>query len=175
MNDDSIYFSFSSHNLERIIILLTSQDPNDVIALSFTTATLPPAGDPAWDNAWTNEQFVGSLSEWGYSENQKGIFVAYTKIKIIPFTSIVFNTTGLTSMEFISVIFSLSFGAVRLLPGFLSNMSKLGGSYPDGDNYYYVISADDTAKILGNLFRLETTDGLAEARLTVPLTRYGSP
>ncbi|WGK68187.1 hypothetical protein P0082_06790 [Candidatus Haliotispira prima] len=142
---------------------------NDVIALPFTTATLPPAGDPAW----TGNQFVGSLAEWGYSENQKGVFVAYTKI-----------STSLASFTFtnrraddtrLETLGTFGLGITDPGVGFLFDLSKLGGSYPDGDNYYTIISADDTTKLSGKAFQTEVFNGSATFKLRVPLTRYSSP
>ncbi|WGK68811.1 hypothetical protein P0082_10030 [Candidatus Haliotispira prima] len=149
---------------------------NDVIALPFTTAVLPPAGDAVWDNAWTNEQFVGSLSEWGYSENQYGVFVAYTKLNLNP-TSIVL--TARTTINTLShSIGSSSIGNVIADPNFLFNIVELGGSYPHSStypNYHYVIAADDTRTISGAAIQLEAANLSRFVILTAPLTRYSSP
>ncbi|WGK68188.1 hypothetical protein P0082_06795 [Candidatus Haliotispira prima] len=146
---------------------------NEVIALPFTTASLPPAGDPAWDNAWTGNQFVGSLAEWGYSENQKGVFVAYTQVNTslasFTFTNRRADDTRLETLG----TFALSLANPGV--GFLFDLSKLSGSYPDGDNYYTVISADDTTKLSGKIFQVEVFNGSATFKLRVPLTRYSSP
>ncbi|WGK68189.1 hypothetical protein P0082_06800 [Candidatus Haliotispira prima] len=142
---------------------------NDVIALPFTTATLPPAGDAAW----TGNQFVGSLAEWGYSENQKGIFVAYTKINFA------FSTFSLTSRTAdntrLQTLASYSLGLFDPASGLLAALPKLGGSYPDGDNYYTIINTDDTKKITGEAFQIEVSNGSVTFELRVPLTRYSSP
>ncbi|WGK68815.1 hypothetical protein P0082_10050 [Candidatus Haliotispira prima] len=147
---------------------------NDVIALPFTTAVLPPAGDAIWNNAWTSEQLVGSLSAWGYSENQKGVFVAYMKINFSSFTSIT-ATNRRADSTLLQPIGNFFLGSNLPVLGFLSKISKLGSSYPDTGNYYYIISADDTTKIMGTAFQLEVTDSLTIVRTLAPLTRYGSP
>ncbi|WGK69842.1 hypothetical protein P0082_02985 [Candidatus Haliotispira prima] len=147
---------------------------NGVAALSFITATLPSAGDVVWNDAWTNEQFVGSLPEWSYSQNQKGVFVAYTKINFSSFTGISFTSRAANDILSQSIGF-FAFSRVSSTPGFIFNISKLGGSYPDSDGYYYVISADDTRTVLGNAFMLEITETPPPATLIVPLTRYSSP
>ncbi|WGK68821.1 hypothetical protein P0082_10080 [Candidatus Haliotispira prima] len=144
---------------------------NNVVVLPFTTAVLPPAGEAVWNNAWTNNQFVGSLAEWGYSENQKGVFVVYIKVNIIA-TTVTFSNN---SRPFLEPIGSFSFGVVKLESGFSFQYTKLGGNYPDTENYYYVIGADDTQKILGTSFILEITDGSTVFEATAPLTRYSSP
>ncbi|WGK68192.1 hypothetical protein P0082_06815 [Candidatus Haliotispira prima] len=146
---------------------------NDVIALPFTTTTLPLAGDAAWDNAWTNEQFVGSLAEWGYSENQKRVFVAYTKINLT-FTSVTWTSRTADDTK-LQTLGNHSLGLTDPGVGFLFDLSKLGGSYPDGENYYTVISADNTKKLSGETFQVEIFNGSATFKLRVPLTRYSSP
>ncbi|WGK69532.1 hypothetical protein P0082_01340 [Candidatus Haliotispira prima] len=147
---------------------------NDVAALPFTTAALPAAGDAVWNSAWTNEQFVGSLAEWGYNENQKGVFVVYTKVNDSGFTSISFTsrTANNTRLQSIGL---LSFNKAKPTGNFLFNISKLGGTYPNTDDYYYLIAADDTDTISGEIFRSEITNNPPPAILTVPLTRYSSP
>ncbi|WGK68812.1 hypothetical protein P0082_10035 [Candidatus Haliotispira prima] len=146
---------------------------NDVVVLSFTTAVLPLAGDAVWNNAWTSNQFVGSLPEWGYSENQKGVFVAYTKINLsfisVGLTSRTTNNTRLQDLG----SFALDLADPGI--GVLFDLPKLGGSYPDGDNYYIMISADDTEKISGKSFRFDVTDGTEDIRFRAILTRYSSP
>ncbi|WGK69143.1 hypothetical protein P0082_11770 [Candidatus Haliotispira prima] len=146
---------------------------NDVVTLSFSTATLPPAGDAVWDEAWTGEQFVGNLAEWGYSENQKGVFVAYTKINFSP--TIIAFTCRAASDTLLKPIGTFSVGSAIPDPQFLFNLSKLGGSYPDADNYYYIISADKTGAMSGKTLQLEITDSPVIAKLRAPLTRYDSP
>ncbi|WGK69529.1 hypothetical protein P0082_01325 [Candidatus Haliotispira prima] len=177
--DYKLYLFFEANAISSETTVEGATINNDIAALPFTTAALPASGDVAWNSAWTNEQFVGSLAEWGYSENQKGIFVVYTKVNIT------FSSFDLVSRkENNSLIESivqnlgvLSIGAVVAVSGFLFNISKLGGSYPDSDQYYYVISADDTTKIIGKLFQLQVTgsDGLTTKIPIAPLTRYGSP
>ncbi|WGK68818.1 hypothetical protein P0082_10065 [Candidatus Haliotispira prima] len=149
---------------------------NNVVVLPFTTATLPLVGDAVWDNAWTNEQFVGSLSEWGYSENQYGVFVAYTKLNLNP-TSIVL--TARTTINTLShSIGSSSIGNVIADPNFLFNIVELGGSYPHSStypNYYYVIAADDTKTMSGVAIRLEVANLSISVIPRALLTRYSNP
>ncbi|WGK68823.1 hypothetical protein P0082_10090 [Candidatus Haliotispira prima] len=149
---------------------------NDVIALPFTTATLPPAGDAIWNNAWTSEQLVGSLAEWGYSENQKGVFVAYTKVNFSSITSLTVSSHTADNTR-LQTIGSFLLGSNLPVSGFLGKISKLGSSYPDTGNYYYIISADDTTKISGKFLQLQVTDGVGSTThaLTAILTRYSSP
>ncbi|WGK69488.1 hypothetical protein P0082_01110 [Candidatus Haliotispira prima] len=147
---------------------------NEVAALLFTTTALPAPGDAAWNSAWTNEQFVGSLAEWGYSENQKGVFVAYTKVNYSSFTSISFSSRTADNIASQSIGL-FAFGTVSPDPSSLFNLSKLGGNYPDGDNYYTIVSADNIKKMSGKSLQLQITDSPPPARLTVSLTRYSSP
>ncbi|WGK68813.1 hypothetical protein P0082_10040 [Candidatus Haliotispira prima] len=168
-----LYLFFETGTIPSETIVEGATLNNDVIALPFTTATLPPAGDSVWNNAWTNNQFVGSLLEWGYSENQKGVFVTYIK------SNIDFTTAALSSRTTDNVwlqgLGSFTLGSIVPKSGFLFNILKIGGSYPDTDNYYYIVSADDTRKIVGTAFQLEITDGLTIVRTLGTLTRYSSP
>ncbi|WGK68763.1 hypothetical protein P0082_09775 [Candidatus Haliotispira prima] len=146
---------------------------NNMVVLPFTTTVLPPAGEAVWDNAWTNKQFVGSLTEWGYSQNQKGIFVAYTKVNTFIVTLTVTNRKADNTV--LQSFGSLALGLASPGTGFLFELSELGGSYPDPDEYYYVIGADDTKTLSGEAFQLEIDNGSKETLFRVPLTRYSSP
>ncbi|WGK69378.1 hypothetical protein P0082_00545 [Candidatus Haliotispira prima] len=146
---------------------------NDVVVLPFSTATLALAGDAVWDSAWTNNQFVGSLPEWGYSENQKGIFVVYTKINSTFASAQLITRTADDIL--LQIIGDIAIGFVDPKTGFLFNILKLGGTYPAGDNYYYVIGAGNTKKISGKHFVLDITIDLGSVDLKSPLIRYGNP
>ncbi|WGK69531.1 hypothetical protein P0082_01335 [Candidatus Haliotispira prima] len=143
---------------------------NGVAALSFTTATLAPAGDAIWARSLAGEQFVGSLPEWNYSENQKGIFISYAQL----FSS--FTTVALTTRDandtFRKTIGEYALGSVILDPLFIFGFSKLGNSYPDADNYYYIIGGDKTEKLSGKTFRLEAANFSQLIRYQVPINRY---
>ncbi|WGK69144.1 hypothetical protein P0082_11775 [Candidatus Haliotispira prima] len=147
---------------------------NGVIALSFSTATLPPAGDAVWARSLTGEQFVGSLPEWGYSENQKGVFVVYTQFPN-SFASIRLSTRIADNRLDNLVLGNLAIGFLDPNPQFLFNILKLGGSYPDTDNYYCVVAADNTGKISGRAFELDMEDPSTSFIPKAALTRYSSP
>ncbi|WGK68498.1 hypothetical protein P0082_08400 [Candidatus Haliotispira prima] len=184
--DYKLYLFFEAGAIPSGTVVEGATLANDGTALSFTTAALPTAGDAIWDSSWTNKQFVGSLPEWGYSENQKGVFVAYTKINIF-FEVVGFHSFKADNTSLLQSIGSFSIGFPIADPGFLFNLSKLGGSYPDADDYYYVIASDDTEKILGkSSLELEitgtpppSTEGGTTKSITVelraPLMRYSSP
>ncbi|WGK69491.1 hypothetical protein P0082_01125 [Candidatus Haliotispira prima] len=169
-----LYLFFEANTIPSDLIVEGAILNNEVVVLPFTTATLPLTGDAAWNNAWTNEQFVGSLAEWGYSGNQKGVFVAYTKVNDSGFASISLTSRTANNALFQSIGL-LWLKAVRSIGSFLLNISKLGGNYPDTDGYYYIISVDDTEKISGKGLQLEIADVPPSTSLTVPLTRYSSP
>ncbi|WGK69501.1 hypothetical protein P0082_01175 [Candidatus Haliotispira prima] len=172
-NQYKLYLFFEANAISSETTIEGATFANNTAVLPFTTATLPAAGDAVWNSAWTNNQFVGSLPEWGYSENQKGIFTAYTKINI-SFSTVTFTNQKEDSTR-LQLLGSISIGLAGPGSGLLFDMSKLGGSYPDGDNYYYVISADDTKKISGETFKFEVFDGSASSITIVPLKRYSSP
>ncbi|WGK69738.1 hypothetical protein P0082_02420 [Candidatus Haliotispira prima] len=149
---------------------------NDTAALSFTTAALPPAGDDAWARSQTEEQFVGSLSEWNYNENQKGVFVAYVQLPNN------FNTFTLTTRtgegkekKLNQTLGTLAVGSFSSDPSFLSDTYKLGGSYPDAGNYYGIIGTEKNQPISGTAFQLEVVAGLQTVKYQVPLNRYSNP
>ncbi|WGK68747.1 hypothetical protein P0082_09690 [Candidatus Haliotispira prima] len=149
---------------------------DDVPTLSFTTVALPLPGDTVWDDAWTNGQFVGGPADWAYSENQKGVFVAYTKVN----TSLAsFTLTSRTiDNATLRTLGTSSLGLVAAGTGLLFGFSKLGSSYPgypDADNYHYIISTGDTTKVSGKTIQGEIFNGSTTFKLRVPLTRYGSP
>ncbi|WGK69505.1 hypothetical protein P0082_01195 [Candidatus Haliotispira prima] len=171
--DYKLYLFFEPNAISSETTIEGATLANDTAILPFTTATLPAAGDAVWNSAQTNNQFVGSLPEWGYSENQKGIFVVYTKFNI-PFSTVTLTGRKEDDTE-IKTLGSISIGLAAAGSGFLFEISKLGGSYPDGDNYYYVISADNTKKIVGETFKFEVFDGSVTSIRRVPLTRYSSP
>ncbi|WGK68817.1 hypothetical protein P0082_10060 [Candidatus Haliotispira prima] len=145
---------------------------NDMAVLSFTTAVLPPAGDAVWARSQAGEQLVGSLPEWSYSENQKGVFVVYIQL-VNGFTSFALNIRNADdTVE--DILGILSLGSNRPGPLYLFGFSTLGGSYPDADNYYYVISTKKTGKLSGKTFQLEIVKFSDKVEHRVPLTRYGS-
>ncbi|WGK69492.1 hypothetical protein P0082_01130 [Candidatus Haliotispira prima] len=147
-----------------------------VAALSFTTATLPAAGDAVWARSLTGEQFVGSLAEWSYSENQKGVFVAYAQmINGFDIGTVALTTRSADHIFLKQTLGTVSIGSPSSDPRFLFGFSKLGGSYPDGDNYHYIIGAEKQERISGKAFQLETvTIDFQNIKHRVPLNRYGS-
>ncbi|WGK69849.1 hypothetical protein P0082_03025 [Candidatus Haliotispira prima] len=162
-----LYLFFDSNAINRIEGATLT---NGVAALSFTTATLAPAGDAVWARSLAGEQLVGSLAEWSYSENQKGVFVAYAQV-INPFTNLALTTrTAEDALKY--TLGTITLGSFGSDPLFLSGIYKLGTGYPDSDNYYYIIGTEKTEKILGKTFRLEVTSFSRSIRLQVPLTRY---
>ncbi|WGK68285.1 hypothetical protein P0082_07290 [Candidatus Haliotispira prima] len=57
----------------------------DTVEISFTTASLPAPGDTVWSRKWTAKEYVASLNEYHFMENQTGVFVAYLQSPYIPF------------------------------------------------------------------------------------------
>ncbi|WGK69740.1 hypothetical protein P0082_02430 [Candidatus Haliotispira prima] len=146
---------------------------NDTAALSFTTAALPPAGDDAWARSQTGEQFVGSLSEWSYNENQKGVFVAYARL-LNGFSTFTL-TTRRGEDKLNQTLGTFAVGSFSPDPSFLFNTDKLGGSYPDTDNYYYLIGAEKNNNISGTALQLQVTSSFSAMEYRVPLNRYSNP
>ncbi|WGK68284.1 hypothetical protein P0082_07285 [Candidatus Haliotispira prima] len=49
----------------------------NTVEISFTTASLPAEGDAVWSEKRTAKEYVASLNEYHFMENQTGVFVAY--------------------------------------------------------------------------------------------------
>ncbi|WGK68298.1 hypothetical protein P0082_07360 [Candidatus Haliotispira prima] len=56
----------------------------DTVEISFTTASLPAAGDAVWSEKLAAKEYVASLNEYHFMENQTGVFVAYFWLSFIP-------------------------------------------------------------------------------------------
>ncbi|WGK69274.1 hypothetical protein P0082_00005, partial [Candidatus Haliotispira prima] len=129
-----------------------------------------PAGDAVWARSLAGQQFVGSLPEWSYSENQKGVFVAYAQLVNS------FNTVKLTIRNaddnLKDTVGAYTVGAVQPDPRFLFDFAKLGNSYPDADNYYYVMGTEKKDKISGKAVQLEIVSFSQLIHHRVPLNRY---
>ncbi|WGK68230.1 hypothetical protein P0082_07005 [Candidatus Haliotispira prima] len=54
----------------------------DTVEISFTTTSLPTAGDAVWSQKWTDRQFVASLNEYHFMQEQTGLQVSYFKLPI---------------------------------------------------------------------------------------------
>ncbi|WGK68231.1 hypothetical protein P0082_07010 [Candidatus Haliotispira prima] len=54
----------------------------DTVKISFTTASLPAAGDAVWSEKWTDRQYVASLNEYHFMQEQTGLQVSYFKLPI---------------------------------------------------------------------------------------------
>ncbi|WGK68229.1 hypothetical protein P0082_07000 [Candidatus Haliotispira prima] len=54
----------------------------DTVEISFTTANLPTAGDAVWNEKWTDRQYVASLNEYHFMQEQTGLQVSYFKLPI---------------------------------------------------------------------------------------------
>ncbi|WGK69283.1 hypothetical protein P0082_00050 [Candidatus Haliotispira prima] len=143
---------------------------NDVATLFFTTESLPPAGDGVWARSLAGEQFVGSLPEWSYSQNQKGVFVVYAQV-LNNFQSATFSI--LSADDAVLYTFG-TFAVGSFSPNSLSfsDFSKLGVSYPDAENYYYMIGAEKNDKLSGKMFLFENVSGTESRQIQVPLNRY---
>ncbi|WGK68071.1 hypothetical protein P0082_06200 [Candidatus Haliotispira prima] len=55
------------------------------VEISFTTASLPLAGDTVWSEKFTAREFTASLNEYHFMESQAGVIVAYFQSPHIPF------------------------------------------------------------------------------------------
>ncbi|WGK69996.1 hypothetical protein P0082_03815 [Candidatus Haliotispira prima] len=142
----------------------------DVGVISITTENLPVATDTVWSTSFAEKQYVASLSEWYFGTEQKGVFIAYSKMTQN------FNTIGLSTrkkdktLEFSIGNFTL--GRVHPNSGYLFNIGELGSAYPSADNFYYILGVGHREKIVGQYFRLEEVSFSGIRLFFSPLTRY---
>ncbi|WGK69490.1 hypothetical protein P0082_01120 [Candidatus Haliotispira prima] len=166
-----LYLFFDPNAMNPIAEVEGATLANGVAALSFTTATLAPAGDAVWARSLAGEQFVGSLPEWNYSENQKGVFVAYAQLLNG------FNACALITRNGDGTL-KQTLGTVSIDeipssdPLFIFGFSRLGDSYPDTDNYHYIIGAEKNDKISGKVFQFSNVVFSNPIIHQVPLYRY---
>ncbi|WGK69270.1 hypothetical protein P0082_00030 [Candidatus Haliotispira prima] len=166
--DYKLYLFFEANNTVNPIEGVTLT--NNVASLPFTTATLSPAGDAVWARSLAGEQFVGSLPEWSYSENQKGVFVVYAQV-LHNFQSATFTIRSADNVR-LYTFGTFAVGSFSSNPLSLSDFSKLGAGYPDAENYYYIIGAEKDDKLSGKMFIFENVSDLQSRQIQVPLNRY---
>ncbi|WGK69273.1 hypothetical protein P0082_00045 [Candidatus Haliotispira prima] len=127
----------------------------DTVEISFTTASLPAEGDAVWSEKWTAKEYVTSLNEWHFMENQTGVFVSYFWLPFIPSVIDI-------SFEINNIIYGVGnrvMVTVTPHPDFYCNIGVIAGYPSTGSQYIYMIGADKLASpILRNAIKMSVTD-----------------
>ncbi|WGK68257.1 hypothetical protein P0082_07140 [Candidatus Haliotispira prima] len=147
----------------------------DTVEISFTTASLPVAGDAAgdavWSEKWTAKEYVASLNEYHFMENQTGVFVSYfwspSRLPVIDFSTVDNNNVP-------SGVGSYVGGTIAPASNFYYNGGIISGYASTVSQYTYAIGADKVASpILRNQLEvvLNPQSGLSVFYKTA-ITRY---
>ncbi|WGK69263.1 hypothetical protein P0082_12435 [Candidatus Haliotispira prima] len=138
----------------------------DRVEISFTTASLPPAGDAVWNEKWTAKEYVASLNEYHFMESQTGVVVAYFQV---PFSPLLYEVSSQLPDDTFKLIGSYSSGTLAPSPQFYFNYGVITG-YTTG--YNYVIFAEKQDKLKG-AFRSAITGQFGKFQSIVkPISRY---
>ncbi|WGK68287.1 hypothetical protein P0082_07305 [Candidatus Haliotispira prima] len=144
----------------------------DTVEISFTTASLPAAGDTVWSEKWTAKEYVASLNEYHFMENQTGIIVLYFESPYIPFFhEITIDVDG--TIQPVGRYTGSSMTATPLY-NFYFNYGSVAG-YPSTatSHTFHMIMADNGTSVLQN--RLKTSSipsGGPSYDLLIPISRY---
>ncbi|WGK68297.1 hypothetical protein P0082_07355 [Candidatus Haliotispira prima] len=113
----------------------------DTVEISFTTASLPAAGNAVWSEKLAAKEYVAGLNEYHFMENQTGVFVSYFWSSSIPIlieasTIDLINRIGLGNyVSGTSTPDSRFYYNSGVIPGYISTENQ----------YSYIISADKIA------------------------------
>ncbi|WGK69794.1 hypothetical protein P0082_02720 [Candidatus Haliotispira prima] len=126
----------------------------DTVEISFTTASLPAAGDAVWSEKWTAKEYVASLNEYHFMESQTGVIVAYFQIPYIPFS----QELSINLMDGFPSPVGRYLVGVTPLGNFYFNIGPIAG-YPSTatSQTFYMIAADNRTSILRDLLRNSIT------------------
>ncbi|WGK68820.1 hypothetical protein P0082_10075 [Candidatus Haliotispira prima] len=141
---------------------------NDIATISFTTATLPPAGDAKWLS--DNGKCVPGLDALYFMPEQKGVVVCYFYLKFIPVffeasvqsNSGTYNNLGIYVPNTVepAAAFNFTYGSI---PGYTS----------DSTNHYSYWMGADKSSILQNTTQYVFSDkGGHNFLFSIPVTRH---
>ncbi|WGK68261.1 hypothetical protein P0082_07160 [Candidatus Haliotispira prima] len=145
----------------------------NTVEISFTTASLPVAGDAVWSEKWTAKEYVASLNEYHFMENQTGVTIAYFQSPYIPFGH---NFSIQPSGQIIAVgNYSGNSMTVRPVPNFYFNIEIVAG-YPATatSQTFYVMTADKVATpiLREMLIGSSTPSSSPSIKILTPISRY---
>ncbi|WGK69725.1 hypothetical protein P0082_02355 [Candidatus Haliotispira prima] len=145
----------------------------DRVEISFTTASLPAAGDAVWSEKFAAKEYVASLNEYHFMENQTGVIVLYFEEPYIPFFQEFFVEL---SGGPVTIVGRYSGSSMTVTPfsNFYFNVGLIAG-YPSTvtSQTFYMIAADNGTSILQSLLKSSATppDG-PNYETTTPISRY---
>ncbi|WGK68040.1 hypothetical protein P0082_06035 [Candidatus Haliotispira prima] len=140
----------------------------DRVEISFTTASLPPAGDAVWNEEWTARKYVASLNEYHFMQAQTGITVSYFQT---PFTLILHEASVEVSdsSTFDTVGTYTPSGGAAPAALFNYNYGTITGYTSD---YNYFIDADKLSIIEVRLQSAHTSFFGNTSTFFAPISRY---
>ncbi|WGK68260.1 hypothetical protein P0082_07155 [Candidatus Haliotispira prima] len=123
----------------------------NIVEISFTTVSLPAAGDAVWSEKWTAKEYVASLNEWHFMETQTGVIVLYSQSPYIPFVQ-EFGTTDMDgNIQQVGRYRDSSMIATPL-NNFYFNSGSVAGYPSTATSYtFYVIAADNGTSVFRDL------------------------
>ncbi|WGK69942.1 hypothetical protein P0082_03525 [Candidatus Haliotispira prima] len=142
----------------------------DMVEISFTTVSLPAAGDPVWSEKFTAKEYVASLNEYHFMESQTGVVVLYFHKPYIPFLQEIITDPGNAVGRYSGSTMTATSGA-----DFYFNYGLVGG-YPSTatSRTTYMIAADKVpAPILRDLLQSSTSPPSGPFYdVNTPISRY---
>ncbi|WGK70013.1 hypothetical protein P0082_03905 [Candidatus Haliotispira prima] len=156
-------------------VLKGGEIKEDRVEISFTTASLPAAGDAVWSEKRAAKEYVASLNEYHFMENQTGVIAVYFENPYIPFTHECTLDVGGGTIKPIGRYQSSAIPRVGPGVSFYYNTGVVTG-YPSTttSQTFYLIVADKVATpILRNLLKHTSipSSGLSLA-IETPISRY---
>ncbi|WGK70010.1 hypothetical protein P0082_03890 [Candidatus Haliotispira prima] len=147
----------------------------DRVEISFTTASLPAAGDAVWSEKRAAKEYVASLNEYHFMEGQTGVTAVYFENPYIPFTHECTLDVGGGTIQAIGRYLPNLTPAARPTANFYYNTGVVTG-YPSTatSQTFYMITADKVATpILRNLLK-HASIPLSGPSLDIetPISRY---
>ncbi|WGK68295.1 hypothetical protein P0082_07345 [Candidatus Haliotispira prima] len=141
----------------------------DTVEISFTTASLPAAGDAVWSEKLAAEEYTASLNEYHFMENQTGVFVAYFWSSSIP----VLIESSTANLDNRNGLGTYTGGMPRLNPNFYYNGGVISGYISAENQYSYILSADKLASsILRDDIKMHVTLTRGSTNYTTLVNRY---
>ncbi|WGK68296.1 hypothetical protein P0082_07350 [Candidatus Haliotispira prima] len=145
------------------------------IEISFTTVSLPAAGDAVWSEKFAAKEYVASLNECHFMETQTGVIVVYFQSPYIPFLQefVMNNVDGIARP--VGRYDPILTPAARPTANFYFNMGLIAG-YPSTavSQTFYMIAADNGTSILRDLLGngISPPSGPAHDINNPPIFRY---
>ncbi|WGK68227.1 hypothetical protein P0082_06990 [Candidatus Haliotispira prima] len=164
-------FTPSAIDLEQTTIT-GGKIAGDTVEISFTTANLPTAGDAVWNEKWTDRQYVASLNEYHFMQEQTGLQVSYFKLPITLLFLEVSRQLNKDSTTYITMgTYNNSGSGLISTPGgsFYFDYGSIPGYTSD---YAYFIVADKLSGMNNQLQTAFTSNVGINTIFLISVTRY---